>query len=401
MAGIRSWDVARLSLSAIMSCLALGIWITPATATETDASPRTESVQYSLDYTLDLMAVNQGGSSHRVRHLDALSLAADADLDKAFGWQGSSAHVELSNTSGDVASESAGNLQGIDGIESSAHRLVLYQAYLEQSYLDDTINLRLGFSDVSGEFATADTSNYLVNPSFGMAPEFAATVTAVYPSGAIGSRLRIRPTEQSYLQVAVTNARSGVPGDRGGADFSFDDGIAALAEIGWTGHGKISAGYWTLSRKQDHVFETDLSGEPLRKRAQGAWLVVEQPLISGNDGARVVSGFLRLGVSDGLTQAFRSSLQTGLLMQPVIAGRPNSSASFGIADATLGSAWRQTAAASGARPSRHETVYEFTYSDRITPWLSLQPDLQYIVRPGGDVAAKNELIIGLRANIAF
>jgi porin len=391
----------RTVLSAVISGLAMALCSTTVLAGETEVSHADPVVQYSFDYTLDVMGVQNGGASHKTRHLDALSLAADIDLDRAIGWNGSSAHLELSNTSGDTPSADLGNLQGVDGIEASAHRLVLYQAYLEQSYRDDRINLRIGFSDVSGEFATADTSGYLINPSFGMAPEFAATVTAVYPSGAFGGRVKVRPTDNTYVQIAVTNARAGVAGEHGGADFSFRDGEAILAEGGWTGRGKVAFGYWMLTHKQDHVFKTDLAGDPVKKRAQGAWLVAEQPLILPEDNGRSVNGFVRLGVSEGQTQVFKSSIQAGVLVQPVFKSRPDSVASFGVADATIGSAWRQASAAGGLNLARHETVYELTYADQLTPWLSLQPDLQYIVRPGGDPTAKNELVVGLRANIAF
>jgi porin len=56
-----------------------------------------------------------------------------------------------------------------------------------------------------------------------------------------------------------------------------------------------------------------------------------------------------------------------------------------------------------------ETYVEATYQYQVYPWLQLQPDVQYIFNPGGGVAnpsvagqnIKNELVLGLRANIAF
>ena len=35
------------------------------------------------------------------------------------------------------------------------------------------------------------------------------------------------------------------------------------------------------------------------------------------------------------------------------------------------------------RPSSYEAVVELTYLAQVTPWLKLQPDLQYIIHPGG------------------
>ncbi|HZV11013.1 MAG TPA: carbohydrate porin, partial [Novosphingobium sp.] len=54
-----------------------------------------------------------------------------------------------------------------------------------------------------------------------------------------------------------------------------------------------------------------------------------------------------------------------------------------------------------------ETFVEATYQRQVTPWLQLQPDLQYVFNPGGGVAdpnvdgkrVGNELVIGVRTNI--
>ncbi|MBV1901189.1 MAG: carbohydrate porin [Kordiimonadaceae bacterium] len=44
---------------------------------------------------------------------------------------------------------------------------------------------------------------------------------------------------------------------------------------------------------------------------------------------------------------------------------------------------------------KRETALELTYQVEATPWLSLQPDVQYIINPLEGV--KNTLTIGLRA----
>ncbi len=56
-----------------------------------------------------------------------------------------------------------------------------------------------------------------------------------------------------------------------------------------------------------------------------------------------------------------------------------------------------------------ETFVEATYQYQVKPWLQLQPDVQYVFRPGGGIPnpseptqrVNNELVMGLRANITF
>jgi len=48
-----------------------------------------------------------------------------------------------------------------------------------------------------------------------------------------------------------------------------------------------------------------------------------------------------------------------------------------------------------------ETVIEATYARELTPWLSVQPDLQYVINPGVGPDTRNALVMGLRVSIGF
>ncbi len=55
-----------------------------------------------------------------------------------------------------------------------------------------------------------------------------------------------------------------------------------------------------------------------------------------------------------------------------------------------------------------ETVFEASYSVQLAPWWTVQPDVQYIVRPGGNVPhpdtdepVRNAFIVGVRSSVNF
>jgi porin len=55
-----------------------------------------------------------------------------------------------------------------------------------------------------------------------------------------------------------------------------------------------------------------------------------------------------------------------------------------------------------------EVVFELSYQAQLAPWWIIQPDVQYIVHPGGHtagsnptVAIKHAAIIGVRSTIKF
>jgi len=48
----------------------------------------------------------------------------------------------------------------------------------------------------------------------------------------------------------------------------------------------------------------------------------------------------------------------------------------------------------------YEIVFEATYQIELAPWLSVQPDLQYVFHPSGtDIA--NALVLGARTTVSF
>jgi porin len=55
-----------------------------------------------------------------------------------------------------------------------------------------------------------------------------------------------------------------------------------------------------------------------------------------------------------------------------------------------------------------EEFVELTYQYQLTPWCQVQPDIQYVIDPGGGVSnqftghrVKNEAVIGVRMNVQF
>jgi porin len=351
----------------------------------------------SLDYKVDLTGVAAGGLQRGGRVLDNLTVAADLDLDRAVGWRGGALHLELLANSGGTPSALAGNLQGVDNIEVGRPRIKLFQAYVEQAF-GERANLRLGFSDLNSEFYAADSAGLLLAPGFGIGSELAATGPAgpsIFPSTALAARLRFAPSKDSYVQAAVFNARAGVPGDPGGPDWSFDDGVLAIAEAGWTGEGRLAVGVWSYSQEADDIRETDPFGQPLRRRGQGAYAMLERDLAPGR------TGFVKLGVSDGRTSDFSGGWQAGVLVEKPAASRPDSLLSFGVTQAWMSPGAVKNLRAAGGDPAHVETQFELTWSDKLSEHVTLQPDLQYILSPGGDRSADNALVVGVRLGIGF
>jgi porin len=351
-------------------------------------------------YTADVAGPVSGGASQAGKFLDNLMIEADLDLDKAAGWTGASAHVSLLNNAGGAPNDIAGILQGINNIEVSRPRGKVYEAWLQQDF--GRASVRAGLYDLNSEFYATDAAGLLIAPPFGIGSELAATGPngpSIFPSTALALRLRLATSDTTYVQAVALNALAGTIGDPGGVDTRFDHGALLAAEAGWTGRGKVALGAWRYTKDQDDILDIDAAGDPVRRVAAGAYLLVEQPLNGAQGDLRAVAGFLRLGVSDGDTTSFKGGGQAGLLVTQVFAGRPDSALSLGVAYGGLSDKFQQTLAASGVAAAGSESTLELTYADKAAPRLTLQPSVQYVVHPGGDRDADPAVVLTLRVSI--
>ena len=173
------------------------------------------------------------------------------------------------------------------------------------------------------------------------------------------------------------------------------DGALLIGEAGLTGKGKIAAGYWRYTERQPDLRAIGAGGDPLRQVAQGAYLLGERR-IAGSERGRQLSGFTRIGLSDGDTSAYRGGWQAGLLLDGLFSGQPGSQLSFGVNQAYLSRKYRRNARDAGAPLGRTETGFELTYSHAFSPFFTVQPDVQYILNPSADPSVRDALVVGLR-----
>lgn len=84
-------------------------------------------------------------------------------------------------------------------------------------------------------------------------------------------------------------------------------------------------------------------------------------------------------------------------MSGFVPSRPDGQIGFAVTTNVNASKYR----AANAPVDDRETQFELTYGDMVTPWLFIQPDLQYTINPGTDPTLDNAWTAGLRVGIDF
>ncbi|MHA6721356.1 carbohydrate porin [Sphingomonas sp. RS6] len=358
------------------------------------------TITVSGRYVLDAIMV-ANDDRNRSYALHNAELVAEADLARATGISGLRAGVHLLANFGGRPNDGAGTLQGIDNIEVTDSRAKLYEAWLEKSFAGGRVSLLAGLGDLNAAFYANDAAGLLIAPAFGIGSELAATGPngpSIFPSTALMARLNVAVGGTGYARAAVINANAGVLGDPNGVDFRFRDGVLFIAEGGTEGRGKLALGVWRYSHRQDDIRALAADGGPAQRIAQGAYLLIEHQL-SGEAG-KGIRLFLRTGLSEGKTTPFRGGGQMGVLIEGLIPGRPDGAFSAGLQRGTLARGYRDNLRDEGISAARHEDGIEFTYQDKLAPFLAVQPDLQYVrrVERTGD---RGVWIAGLRLVLSF
>ena len=264
------------------------------------------------------------------------------------------------------------------------------ELYYEHSFKDDLFNLKVGKQDANMDFQALDTGFNFLNLSFSFIPN---TPMPLFPSQQMGARARLKLKNDFYIQNGFYDGNL----DIGSNPKSFFTGKNKYFDIiegykltNFDGkEGKYFLGGWIKTNK-NYDFETN----ELKRNNFGGYLGFEQKITEkyedGSGGANIFGqfGYAREGINDVPYYGGIGAVYKGI-------GKKRKEDSIGLAfnwhqfDKTLKHLENKTA----------EKVVEVFYKIKVTNFLYIQPDIQYIIKPDG--TDKNALAFGVRTYISF
>lgn len=352
-----------------------------------------------------------GKGSTRVSHLD---LKLKADLEKAAGWKGGSAMINvLSNGGWGPNARHVGGQMGVTNIEvGSPTTTRLFQAWLQQSLFDDRLEVLAGLYPIDSEFFTMDSAGVLLGPQYGTPADLAQTRgPSIFNNSAFGLRARWNIDKSLYAMGALLD---GIPNDPArpkatAIRFANGDGSFRIGEVGWRpeadndkfqGHAKFALGVWSYSAKVDDLVDVDAAGNPLQRTSRGGYVLGEQTLTHlGGEQNRFLTGFARHTWTDGDSTPVKNSLNLGVYAKGPFQARPDDIVGLAWTRAGLGPKWR--AAQLPTDTAASEAAFELTYRYALTPWFAIQPNWQRVRNPGGIAGRPAATVLGARLELAL
>lgn len=410
-----------------------------------------KGVEFFGGYTVEVWGNTTGGLKRGTVYTGLLDFGANVDLEALVGWQGASISTTWLWLSGRDASEDlAGNFLTVSNI-AGFNTLRMLELWFQQNLFEDKLSIRIGQLTADSEFVISDYGSLFLNGTFGWPPFLYTNLPEGgpgYPMGTLGVRVAYTPWDWVTVQSSVYQGNVfAQTANRHGFRWDLDssNGYTWLNElqVRWNqgeetfalpGQAKVGAWFQT-ARFADPYYDADglpladedSSGNPLlRDWNYGFYGIVDQMLYREPGEILPAAGLSKDGKSVAASKevAAKPSQQglgwfgriafepqdrnfvgfyfdTGLVYTGLVPTRDEDRLGVGFAYAQLTSGARRTLEDEGSAGVGAEMVVEFSYEAVLTPWLTIQPDAQIIINPGGTQDLGNAFLIGGRASIAF
>jgi len=433
----------RGNLSAVSLLMLAGV--TPAWAQNANtgllgdmAGLRTQLGKYGISFSANdsenLLGNFAGGVRYGSTLQGVLTLGLDVDTGKAFGLQGGTFHVTALQIHGHMLSPYyLDNLNAANGNEAE-NATRLWELWYDQQFLNNTFDIKIGQQSIDNEFLMSTYSGLFVNTMAGWPLIPSVDLYGggpAYPLASLGVRLEAEPTSNVTVLSGVFDDNPGGGSfdddaqalDHGGVKFNLNNGALWIAELQYSTKigglaGTYKLGGWYDSgafpdqRYDDSgQLQAQTGGNPKMDRGNySIYGVVDQTVWqSAKDSSRNLNVFARIMGAPSAQNLVSFSVNGGVTLAAPLPGRDNDNAGIDFGLGHVSSAVADFDSESGLKRQGNEELIELTYQAQITPWLVVQPDLQYVFTPAGGVqdpndparSIRNELVAGARAIVTF
>ena len=380
------------------------------------------------------------------------------DTQRAFGWHGGLFNISALQIHGrNLSADNLSTIQTSSGIEAD-RATRLWEFWYQQKFLDeDRLDIKVGEQSLDQEFIVNPNGAFFINTIFGWPTQPSLDLPGggpAYPLAAPGIRFRYRPINPLAILVGVfngspanTNGGDSQQVNRSGTQFPLNRGPLVIAELQYTypalgalvepgdgsplGHTYKIGGYFDAENFSDLRFDNagvslaspNSTGLPRQHFGDySVYAVADQQVWrNSRNPNQSVSMFGRvIATPQGDRNLVDYSANGGVVWHAPIRNRQDDTVGLGFGYAHVShraAALDRDAAFAdfGATPAVYDAIrsseafIEATYQYQFYAWWQLQPDAQYIFKPGAGLQnpnqptqrIKNELVLGLRTNVLF
>jgi porin len=378
----------------------------------------------TLSFVTDIAGNPAGGKDQGSTHADNFGLDLLFDLNKLAGLEGGSFLVSMSQRSGTSLSKKyVGNVFTIQQVFGGQTFHLIDLAY-QQKLFDERLEIRLGRIAAGDDFLVSPYDYLFIQNGFDGNPVgifFNAPGMTAYPNATWGALLKVKPTKRTYIMSGVYNGDPSIrDNDHNGADLSLDGPVFVINEVGYQVNGlpgesrllgNYKLGLWYDDSRFTDFRTVGFTTPPTSERGSwGFYGLFDQVLVpfgeaDSNRGFGIFSSFI-VAPNESISQ-LPYFFTAGVACRGIFDSRPRDSAGLAIVYGDFSSDLRharrrQQQLNPNVGIQTYETVLELTYRLYFQrSAVFFQPDLQYVIRPGGAGKIDNALVLGCQIGVNF
>lgn len=372
----------------------------------------------------------RGGYEQGFVYMDNVDITAKLNFDALFDWeQDLSLFLYGLGNHGGSASEMMGDFQVASNIEAP-RTWRLFEAWIQQNFLNDEFSLLIGLYDLNSEFDVLRPGTIFINSSFGIGAEYAQSGIngpSIFPISSLGLRVSTTVANRIKLKLALLDGVSGDPNNpkSNRISISKSDGLLVAFESsifhGETINTELDRGYVTRRKKvgREHdiptndkiniggwVYTADFEPitnpngnmQPERKLHPnwGVYAGVQKYWFLDRSEESYLAFFGRYGIANDQYNRLGSAISGGIVLSGFVTSRTDH-LGLAFSSGINGQRYQQAF----GQQEVTETVLEATYSIGFRHWLTIQPDVQYVVNPGTNPMLRNPLAFGLLLQVTI
>lgn len=405
---------------------------------------RTELLEKGYDFQFSYQSESaaniNGGYDHdrAARYTDQFNLGGVIDLEKVLGWQDANFQLLITERSGrDITNDRLTDPRtGTIGssVQENYGRGQTWRittlAY-QQKFFDDVLDIKVGRLPIGSDFDSTGCV-FQNNSLCGGLVGHASTVWFNSPVGQWGARVKVNFTPEIYGQVGAYEYNPILLDSNNGfkLNTSGRQGTTYVGELGWTPAlgaagmaGKYMVGSYWNSATADDVLEDrngnfkQVSGNPSDQLdgRYGMYAYARQQITSvDGDPKRGLSLFAHYSQYDKRSSTLDWQAQVGAIYAGPFDARPQDAVAIGFSELHVNPALSKNQRLHNTVNSlndyndpayqpvqRAEYAAEIHYDFRLTPWLMVRPNIQYLANPGGVYEVDNATVVGLTVNTVF
>jgi porin len=396
-----------------------------------------QGIDIKADYVGEVGSNLSGGYNNdkTARYADQFGLGVALDLQKLWGWDNTQAKIQLTNRNGQnisndrVGDPRAGTLSSSQEVYGRGHMVRLTQFWIQHQMFDNKLDVKLGYFGEGEDFNTFPCD--FQNLSF-CGSQVGNYVSSWYnwPVAQAAIRVKYNITPELYAQIGAYNQNPSQLEHGNGFKLSGSGtkGTVIPVELVWSPKvnnlpGEYRVGYYKSAADAADVREdvdgndAATTGKAYRTHSskKGYWFVAQQQLTTHNgDASRGLNIAANATFHDKDTNTVDNYQSIMLVYKGPFDARPKDDVGIGAARLHVNDDVKKNAellnVANGVSdydnplyaPLRStEYNYEINYGFHVTNWLTVRPNLQYVVHPGGVDKVDNALVAGLKIQSVF